>query len=355
MIVKLMAQMTAEQITAALEAGIISASQAETMLAQLRPKPSSDATIGDEENLRFIRGFSDIFIAIGVGLLMLGLSAMAALFGGGVTFIGAAVIAALMAEYFGRKKRSHLPTLITALAFLVFTLKGADSLFGAIPLGGNMLVAVITLIAMSLFYWRVRLPFCIALITLAALYLGLTVLGNVAPNIVRHKFGWVMALGGLITLAGGIYYDSKDLHRTTRFSDNAFWLHLTAAPLLIHGSVLELVKTQTTQVLGLVPIIDVSQGDAVLMLIIVGVVTLVGLILNRRALIVSSLFYALIAVGYLLTKSGVSLTMALTLTLILIGAAIVLLGVGWHPVRNVMIKALPKSRFIPIAYDPNFK
>lgn len=349
MLVRPMAQMTSEQITAALDAGIISSAQAEAMIAQLTPEIG--AAIGDEENLRFIRGFSDIFIAIGVGLLMLGLSAMATLFGGGFSFIGAAAVAAMMADYFGRKKRAHLPTLITALAFLLFTLKGTAYFLSGSPI----LVALITLIAMSLFYWRVRLPFCIALMTLAGLYLGLSVLNNIAPDFVRTQFGWVMALGGLITLIGGIYYDSKDLHRSTRFSDNAFWLHLTAAPLLIHGSVLELVKTQTTQVLGLVPVIDVNQGDAVLMLVIVAIVTLIGLILNRRALIVSSLFYALIAVGYLLTKSGMSLSMALTLTLILIGAAIVLLGIGWHPVRNMMIKALPKSRFIPIPYDPNFK
>ena len=351
MLIMPMAQMTSDQITAALDAGIISKSQADEMRAQLPAQTQDGSAIGNEENLRFIRGFSDIFIAIGVGLLMIGLSALSALFGGGLASIGAAMIAALMAEYFGRKKRSHLPTLITALAFLAFTLKGADTLLGGSPI----MASIIALVAMSLFYWRVRLPFCIALITLAALYLGLTILSNVAPNFVRHQFGWVMALGGLICLAGGIYYDSKDLHRTTRFSDNAFWLHLTAAPLLIHGSVLELVKTQTTQLFGLVPIIDVNQGDAAMMLVIVGIVTIIGLILNRRALIVSSLFYALIAVGYLLTKSGVSLGLAMTLTLILIGAAIVLLGVGWHPVRNAMIKFLPKSRFIPIPYDPNFK
>ena len=351
MLIEPMDKMTSEQITAALDAGIISQSQAEAMREQLTAQAQDGSAIGNEENLRFIRGFSDIFIAIGVGLLMLGLSAMSALFGSGLAFIGAAAIAALMAEYFGRKKRSHLPTLITALAFLFFTLQGADMLLGGSP----VLASVITLTAMSLFYWRVRLPFCIALIALAALYLGLTLLNQIAPDFVRHQFGWVMALGGLICLAGGIYYDSKDLHRSTRFSDNAFWLHLTAAPLLIHGSVLELIKTQTTQVLGLVPVIDVNQGDALIMLVIVGVVTVIGLVLNRRALIVSSLFYALVAVGYLLTKSGVGLGAALTLTLILIGVAIVLLGIGWHPVRNAMIKFLPKSRFIPIPYDPNFK
>jgi len=67
------------------------------------------------------------------------------------------------------------------------------------------------------------------------------------------------------------------------------------------------------------------------------------------------LIYALIAVGYLLIKSGVGFGMALTLTLILIGAAITLLGVGWHPVRNMIIKVLPASRFIPGPYDENFK
>lgn len=352
--------MTDAQITAALEAGIISAEQAKAMRS-LRGRALEgagadlhDAAIGDEENLRFIRGFSDIFIAIGIGLLILGLGALAALLGGGISYIGAAGAAALMAEYFGRKKRSHLPTLLTALAFLIFTLRGLDGLFSA-GFGHDILTAFITLAAMGLFYWRIRLPFCIALMTLAALYLGLTLFKAAAPGFVAAQFGWVMAIGGLITLMGGIYYDSKDLHRRTRFSDNAFWLHLTAAPLLIHGSVLELVKTQTTQLFGLVPIIDVSQGDAVIMLILVAIVSLTGLILNRRALIVSSLVYAVIAIGFLFSKSGMGLSMALTLTLLLIGGAIIILGVGWHPFRNIIIKALPKSRFIPIAYQAESK
>lgn len=348
-----MTEMTNAQITAALDAGIISKAQAETMRAQnRRGDQEAGAAIGDEENLRFVRGFSDVFIAIGIGLLLLGLSALAVLFGGGKSFIIAAIITALMADYFGRKKRSHLPTLLTALAFLVFTLKGVSALLGG---ASAIWTALIALAAMGLFYWRVRLPFCIALMTLAGLYLGLTLLNAVMPEFVRTQFGWVMALGGLLTLMGGMYYDSKDLHRSTRFSDNAFWLHLTAAPLLIHGAVLELVKTQATQVLGFMPVMNVSQGDALIMLILVGIVSVVGLILNRRALLVSSLIYAIIAVAYLLSKSGMKLGMALTLTLVLVGGAIVLLGVVWHPLRNVMIKALPKSRFIPIAYDPNFR
>ena len=359
-----MTEMSPDQIKAALKAGIITQTQADVMLAaQAAPNAHTpnaahtpdSAAIGNEENLRFIRGFSDVFIAIGVGLLMLGLGAIGALLGGGLVFIGAAVVTAFMAEYFGRKKRSHLPTLITALAFLVFTLKGVSGLLGGSGLGGDILTALITLLAMSVFYWRVRLPFCIALITLAGLYLGLTLIRLIAPSFVDSQIGWVMAVGGLITLGCAIYYDSKDQHRTTRFSDNAFWLHLAAAPLLIHGIVFELIKTQTTKVAGILPVVDAGNSDAVLMLVIVGIVTLIGLILNRRALIVSSLLYALIALGFLLTKSGLGFGMALTLTLILAGAAITLLGVGWHPVRNLIIARLPKSRFIPVPYDPHFK
>ena len=77
--------------------------------------------------------------------------------------------------------------------------------------------------------------------------------------------------------------------------------------------------------------------------------------LNRRALIVSSLLYALVALGFLLSKAGLGFGMALTLTLILAGAAITLLGVGWHPARNMITARLPNSRFIAPPYDPDFK
>ena len=120
-----MNDMTPKQITQALEAGIITQAQADKM----RPNESS-AVIGNEDDMRFLRSFSDIFIAIGVGLFALGLSAVAALFGGGISFIGAAIVMGFLAEYFGRRRRAHAPTLITALAFLIFMQKGVGTLIG---------------------------------------------------------------------------------------------------------------------------------------------------------------------------------------------------------------------------------
>lgn len=68
------------------------------------------ALIGDEENMRFVRSFSDVFIAIGIGLFAMGMFSAIGIFGGGVGYLVGAGLLWLMCEYFGRKKRAHLPT-----------------------------------------------------------------------------------------------------------------------------------------------------------------------------------------------------------------------------------------------------
>lgn len=357
--------MTPDQIKAALKAGIITQSQADDMLGKAgnassqAARPIEDegniAVIGNEENLRFIRGFSDVFIAIGVVLLAIGLSALSALMGGGLVYIGSALVMALMADYFGRKKRAHLPTLITALAFLLFTQKGVGGFLADTGMDSAITTSLITLGAMLLFYWRVRLPFCVALIALSVLSLFYTLLFRLAPDLTNGNVGWFLALGGLATFAVALYYDSKDLHRTTRFSDNAFWLHLAAAPLLIHGLATEAVTMKANMAFGLIPMVDFKESDAAIILIIIGFVTFVGLAINRRALIVSSLGYAAFAIGYLIKNTGLGFGTVITITLLVLGAAIVFLGAGWHHARGALLKILPKWRVFPPPYDPQYQ
>lgn len=106
-----MSDMTPEQIQKSLDAGIITQAQADAMRVKYADKTTTSlespdsAVIGNEDDMRFVRSFSDVFIAIGVGLLALGLSVTAALFGGGVSFLGAALVMAILAEYFGKRKR----------------------------------------------------------------------------------------------------------------------------------------------------------------------------------------------------------------------------------------------------------
>lgn len=361
-----MTQMTPEQIDAALAAGIISETQAQAMRAEggkiavqtQAAQTFSDknqSVIGNEDEMRFVRSFSDVFIAIGIGLFALGVSALAVLMGGGVSFLLAAGVMAVLAEYFGKRKRQHLPTLITALAFLIFTQRGVGTVLGDIGLGGDITAALITLGAMVLFYWRIRLPFCMALIAVSLLYLFYAVIGRVAPDALRSAFGWFLFAGGLMTFAAAIIYDMRDKHRQTRFADNAFWLHFAAAPLVIHGLAISLLalKSETLFNIFSVPVLD--KGDAALLMVIILVISILGLAINRRALIVSSLGYAAFAIGFLIKDTGLGIGSVLAVTLLILGAAIIFLGAGWHGARAGLLKILPNWRIFPPPFDPDFK
>lgn len=350
-----MTDMTPDQITKALEAEIITKAQAEAMRAKSGVAETDRAQIGNEDEMRFLRSFSDVFIAIGVGIFAAGLSVVAGLFGGGVSFLGAAAVMWIMAEYFGRKRRAHLPTLITALAFLLFVQRGVTVVLGDVGFGGDILIALITLGAMLLFYWRIRLPFCIALIALAGLYLAGAIISRVAPDFLQNQFGLGLLLSGLVIFAVALLYDMNDKHRTTRFADNAFWLHFLAAPLIIHGLALMFVTLQKDVLFGFVPMVSLDRGDAAIVMVIVAVITFIGLAINRRALIVSSLGYAAFAMGYLFDGTGMGFGTVVAVTFLLLGGAVIFLGAGWHTARNGLLKILPNLPIFPPPFDPDYK
>ena len=350
-----MTDMTPDQITKALEAGIISEAQAKTMRAKAGIEDNNLAQIGNEDEMRFLRSFSDVFMSIGVGIFAFGLSVFAGLMGGGTSFLIAAVVMWLMAEFFGRKKRAHLPTLITALAFLLFTQRGVHVVLGNMGFGGDILTALITLGAMLLFYLRIRLPFCITLIALAGLYLTAALVNKVAPEFLTAQFGLGLFLSGLVIFAVALVYDMRDKHRTTRFADNAFWLHFLAAPLIIHGLAVQTVSLKKDMLFNLIPTVSLDRGDAFIVIIIVAVITFIGLAINRRALIVSSLGYAAFAMGYLFDGVGMTFGTVVAITFLLLGAAVIFLGAGWHTARNGLLKVLPKLPIFPPPFDPDYK
>ncbi|PHS39720.1 MAG: hypothetical protein COA91_05490 [Robiginitomaculum sp.] len=353
-----MTKMTPDQIDKALKAGIIDASQAKDMMAKLdvnAPKPDQAALIGDEENMRFVRSFSDVFIATGIGLLSMGLYASVGIFGAIVKvewvgyLVGAGLIW-LMCEYFGRIKRAHLPTLLLALAYLLFVHKGVSNLldFSAqLAVVAGIVPAVITILAMLLFYWRFKLPFSVALIAISLVILVFALLGGTIPT------GILLLLSGLALFGTALSYDARDTDRKTRFADNAFWLHFTAAPLIIHGFAIQVLTPEVIKIGGVIPMVQLGKADAAFMLLTIGLLALVGLAINRRALLVSSLGYAGFAIGFLIKDTGLNLGSVVALTLLILGGGIVFLGVGWHGARKALLKVLPTSGFMAKIFPPS--
>ena len=116
----------------------------------------------------------------------------------------------------------------------------------------------------------------------------------------------------------------------TRRADVAFWLHLLAAPMIVHPVFTLLGLTERPCQLG--------EGLAVVALYIA--LGLTALAIDRRALLVSALAYVLYALHRLFGESG-AVDFNMALTALLIGSALLLLSAFWHSARAVVVRPLP--------------
>ncbi|GJD97509.1 hypothetical protein [Methylobacterium iners] len=295
--------------------------------------PRTDA-VQDDEQLRLVTGFADIFVTIGL-VLFLGTLA----FFGGHAF-GLAITAAAawgLAEFFTRRRRMALPSIVLLIAFT-----GAG--FGAVVLAfaegisqwadrpAILATGALTAVGLAaLHYRRFAVPVTIAAGT-AALIGTLVALGlAVAPDAVQAHLNALLIVAGVATFALAMRFDLADPLRLTRRTDIAFWLHLLAAPLIVHPVLARIATTSGG-----------PAGNAQLVLAVVLVLALVALITDRRAILVSGLAYAGIAFGSLMREAGFA-TNALPLTLLALGAFILLLSAGWHPLRAGLLRALPRT------------
>jgi hypothetical protein len=151
----------------------------------------------------------------------------------------------------------------------------------------------------------------------------------------------MMFVAGLAVFALAMRWDMSDPERRTRRADVAFWLHLLAAPLIVHP------------VFRMMGLLDGGAGlveaSAVLLLYIL--MGLIALAIDRRALMVSALAYVLYAINLIFREFGaVSLNMALTA--LVIGSALLLLSAFWHSARVAILRPLGgplRSRLPPSA------
>lgn len=375
-----------DDLNSAVAAGAISADAATALrshVAQGRAMP-----VGDEENFRLVNSFNDIFVAIGVVIMLLAAGAIGQAIGGAImpspdfafdqnlsnaamdeiarqmrlsqgmaTLLAGLLVAATawaLAEFFTRKRRLALPSILLLLAFVggVFAAAmGLGGLLGALQeeTTGALFVAGAGLIAAGaagLHWKRFMVPITVAAgagavaVTVIALIVaaveGATDLetGNVLLALVF--------VAGLAVFAFAMRWDISDRERLTRRSDVAFWLHLLAAPMIAHPIFYSLGVMDGGTALGV--------GAAVGVLAIYVVFGVVALAIDRRALLVSALAYVLAALTFLFDRFGaVELTFALTA--LVIGSALLTLAGFWTPIRARVVAMLPgemQSR-VPVA------
>ena len=322
-------------LDAAVQAGVLTPATATAFrdfVARGHAAPSVD-----EEHFRLLSGFNDIFVSIATALLLTALGWL----GGriGVWAGGAAVAAAswALAEYFTRQRRMALPSILLLLAFVSSVIVGIGGLLTPAASdwhGGHDWEAAVCLAAGTAAAWlhwrRFRVPITVAAGAAAALFTLMVLVATALPQ-GSVTLTPLVFIAGLGMFALAMWWDGSDRLRVTRRADVAFWLHLAAAPLIVHP---------TFGMLGLLGRGTPDLANAAIAVLLYLVLAVIALAVDRRALLVSALAYVLYAISSLLRGAG-SVSYALALAALVIGCGLLLLSALWQRARRDTVRALP--------------
>jgi hypothetical protein len=338
-----------EDIDAAISAGVMPQAQADALRAFVAERRRSrlEQAGAEDERFRFMTGFNDFFFAIGI--LLLGFGMM--FFTGGVplpSLIAALLIWAL-SELLVRRMRLVLPGILLSLFFIAFVFLAVPADLATLTarvapgqvIGSFWLDAIgatglpiaaatkalIGVAAASLYYWRFRLPFALLPIAASLVLFAMALIRLAAGELAPVAWSTLTLACGLAVFAAAMSFDMSDRDRMTRRSDCAFWLHLLAAPLIVH-SLVSLIAPNLALI---------SSAAAIVILAIVGILAVIAIAIDRRALLVSALLYIGVVIGYAIQSSGLRGSGVFFATLVILGAFVIILGVGWQPLRRRLI------------------
>ncbi len=348
--------MTPEDLRAAVAAGIVTEAQAASLSALANDRAGKRATLpSEDEPFEFFRGFSEIFISIGLVILLTGVTGLLAAFGGFALLtlvpLATAGIAWWWAGYFTLKRRMTLPSMVLATAFgigisvFAFTLlaqAGVDE--RVIAIAGFVLSAL----AMVAWYRRFRLPFAAFLtgsFALAAVYAFTASTANLAGLFTGMQgyrslfdlgespaFATATLLFGIGAFLTGMWFDTRDPHRLGRHSATAFWCHLLAAPALVNTVAVTLL----------------NGGGIGFLAIALVLITLLALVIDRRSFLTAAITYIAIVIAWAMGEGAGTSWIFVLLTL---GGFITAIGTWWVQLRAKVMALLPdcpgKSRLPP--------
>ena len=345
--------MIASEILAkGVERGIITAEQAERLRAlDTAGEPPELPVSPDDEQLRFISGFSDVFVTIGLAMFLgaVGYFALSS-YGPFGMWMAVAVTAWLLAEFFTRLRRMALPSIVLLIVFAwaafaasaIFLGPGATYsssqsawalfAFGVIEPAMLAGAAFLTVLLTALHYWRFRVPITIAAGCGALLLMVIGLASGLFPQSSRGAHSALILACGLAIFGLAMRFDMTDPERLTRRTDIAFWLHLLAAPLIVHSVTRGLVTDAS----------KLDPGTAVAIIAVFLALSFVAVLIDRRAMLVSGLTYAGIAFWTLIRQAGLS-DMTTPLTVLVLGTFVLLLSAGWRPLRAGILLTVPPA------------
>jgi hypothetical protein len=348
--------MTPEDLRAAVAAGIVTEAQAASFSALASSRAGKrNALPAEDEPFEFFRGFSEIFISIGLVILLSGIVGLVTIMSAGLLLSAVPLITAILAwwfaGYFTLKRRMTLPSMVLATAFgvglvtFIFTTitPGIENGRMVSILGFGLATA-----GMIAWYVRFRLPFaafltgCFALgVVYSVTASGSTlyaILGSSSGYAALFDLGKSPAFASATLIFGvgaflvGMWFDTRDPHRLGRHSATAFWCHLLAAPALVNTVAITLLNGGGTGFLAVALVL----------------ITVLALVIDRRSFLTAAIAYIAIVIGWVMGDGDGTQWIFI---LLLLGAFITAIGTWWVQLRGWLMGAVPdfpgKSRLPP--------
>ena len=334
-----------DDIRAAVAANVITEAQAARLKVFAESRQGYRAHMpDDDEPFELFKGFAEIFVTVGLGMLFSGIMVMSAFFQNFslVPFVGAAM-AFFAAFYFTKKRRMNLPSIWLDTVFdsnlAVFV---GTFLIDPLNLSGVeyavLYISLIGMAAMAGWFMLFKLPFSMFLFGLFGLGAALSIAAIISPNVIdfvnlrqglfnlnTQSFFPLATLGfGIAAFALAMVFDMRDPHRVSRFAASGFWLHVLAAVAIVNTVGMTLY----------------SSGQYGLTAAALGLISLVALIIDRRSFLTAGILYMAYLL-YAVFESSNGGFGALMSTLLILGVFITVLGTWWAPIRAAIMNTLP--------------
>ncbi|MGB7262472.1 MAG: hypothetical protein WBC68_10410 [Albidovulum sp.] len=337
-------------LRAAVAAGILTEAQAAGITALADDRAGKRAALpAEDEPFEFFRGFAEIFIAVGLSILLGGISLLLGTIVGVTILIAIPAILALiawwLAGYFTLKRRMNLPSMVLVSAYAAGIYVSALTFLSQSSFGLNTVAfaaAVITAAAIALWFRKFKLPFAMfvmGVFALLATYALFTTYGR-APTTYTDLSQWARMLMprtnltlaslvfGIGAFIAAMWFDLQDRYRIGRHAATAFWLHLLAGAALVNSIAGTLYAGGSAA--------NVLPTAAAL-----AVFAVVALIIDRRSMLTAGIAYIGAVVYWAVAGDGTASLRDWATILIIMGLFFTVLGTWWVQLRAALMRALP--------------